>query len=1026
MSRTHFAVLRLFVAATVTALTISPAFAGWQITDRAELLSSPGHLQDIVASRDGMGGMLLAAVDQEPIPDRLIISRVDHTGTEVWGDNGVWLPINIEDEWNSWPVAVTHDGNGGGFFAFRAGRGTFELLRLAYVAADGTTQWIVSIDNLGVLAPGDSPRVQLVPTADGEVIVVFERTEPTLTLHSARVDASGTILWHGPVNLSWSVDTHYVARSDGQDGAIVGFFRDGVPDEIRLQRLQGSDGARLWGSDGALVWSGAMGSFEDVVRDASGGAYIVRSANGIAYAQHVSSAGSKLWPADLLVHDTQTAYLAWSSQPRICTDGAGGFILFHGVEDMYAQRVDASGTRLWGANGVTVATAVMIGLPRAIDADGTGGALVSYTTSWLISGTTYCRQVDAARIGALGAILWDEILDFCEYTSPGGVPDIQTWPETVFPFSDGSAGGGIFAWIVHDPDLAGDRWVWGQGIDATGNPPTPRLSYLLPDAAEPGQTGPYVILGDYLDLSLDWTLQKEDGLVSLPLTPDLLHSYQMLEGTATLSGLTRGAYHLIVQREGVAQDTLQYAAGIGFPLPCGDEGPLLAEPRDVRVEGSQRQAVYTSDGRLHVVWIEFDPMAPGYSLELAYRDDTWHRTESPYRTTAPLSDPTMARDDLDRLHIMFVEEVDPSQDLLVYLRIDPSGEISLVDRYDPGQEVHDPVVAVVDNGTVHVAFEQGAYPANQLWHWVHDGNSFLSGWRPTTAPGPHDPDLCAVGNALELVYVDDGGAFGLQQVQRARFETHWDAPQLLSFGVGASSPSVAYDGESRLLYAWVLDNEIINGIPPLVHTRLRVGEDLEPAHPRPGMTVQHLVSVAAAAPQQFLMLTTESEGGPNIGVFVREGNGRVFFPRVHANAGSDVGIARIAAQRGNLPVTAYWRGFDDPSLPLLALNCQRTATAAPNVAPIVDRSLRARPNPFNPGTVFVFELPRATTVELVVYDLRGRAVRHLHRGFLASGPQAIAWDGRDDRGAPVASAAYVARLDRGDGTVSVRKIALLK
>ena len=74
------------------------------------------------------------------------------------------------------------------------------------------------------------------------------------------------------------------------------------------------------------------------------------------------------------------------------------------------------------------------------------------------------------------------------------------------------------------------------------------------------------------------------------------------------------------------------------------------------------------------------------------------------------------------------------------------------------------------------------------------------------------------------------------------------------------------------------------------------------------------------------------------------------------------------------------------------------------------------PNPFNPATTIRYGLPRAARTSLRVYDLRGRLVRILVDGVQPAGPHAVDWDGRDDRGASVASGAYVYRLQAAGQT----------
>ena len=83
------------------------------------------------------------------------------------------------------------------------------------------------------------------------------------------------------------------------------------------------------------------------------------------------------------------------------------------------------------------------------------------------------------------------------------------------------------------------------------------------------------------------------------------------------------------------------------------------------------------------------------------------------------------------------------------------------------------------------------------------------------------------------------------------------------------------------------------------------------------------------------------------------------------------------------------------------------------------------PNPFNPRTEARFELAREGPVTLEVLDARGRRAALLLRQPLAAGLHTAVWDGRDDRGAPLASGAYPLRLV-ADGRVQTRVITMLR
>jgi hypothetical protein len=83
------------------------------------------------------------------------------------------------------------------------------------------------------------------------------------------------------------------------------------------------------------------------------------------------------------------------------------------------------------------------------------------------------------------------------------------------------------------------------------------------------------------------------------------------------------------------------------------------------------------------------------------------------------------------------------------------------------------------------------------------------------------------------------------------------------------------------------------------------------------------------------------------------------------------------------------------------------------------------PNPFNPKTSISFDLPRASAVELAVFDLKGRKVVTLVNQELDAGSYQLSWFGRDADDRQVASGIYFYRLTAG-GEVLTRKMTLLK
>ncbi len=86
----------------------------------------------------------------------------------------------------------------------------------------------------------------------------------------------------------------------------------------------------------------------------------------------------------------------------------------------------------------------------------------------------------------------------------------------------------------------------------------------------------------------------------------------------------------------------------------------------------------------------------------------------------------------------------------------------------------------------------------------------------------------------------------------------------------------------------------------------------------------------------------------------------------------------------------------------------------------------AWPNPFSGATTLPFGLREDAAVRLEIFDAAGRRVRTLFRGARGAGEYRVAWDGADDRGRPVASGVYFARLVAGVRARAVRKLVLVR
>jgi hypothetical protein len=225
-----------------------------------------------------------------------------------------------------------------------------------------------------------------------------------------------------------------------------------------------------------------------IIPDGAGGAVLCWKDQGIAcayptvYVQRVDSLGNLRWaenvlvsstlvsdesPAALLLDDEDAVIVTWRSNYDV---GA----------DICAQRIDASGARLWGSAGIVLDTDTeKEDDSPGIVPDGEGGAIIVWD-----SGRTDIMDIYAARVTPGGSILWGPT---CLHKPNDG--DYQGFSGEVNLVSDGE-GGAIATWWTFDgryvqriDNLGNLQWA----PDSTGKQlqvPTPHYEVrLVPDGA---------------------------------------------------------------------------------------------------------------------------------------------------------------------------------------------------------------------------------------------------------------------------------------------------------------------------------------------------------------------------------------------------------------------------------------------------------------------------------------------------------------------------------------------------------------
>lgn len=107
--------------------------------------------------------------------------------------------------------------------------------------------------------------------------------------------------------------------------------------------------------------------------------------------------------------------------------------------------------------------------------------------------------------------------------------------------------------------------------------------------------------------------------------------------------------------------------------------------------------------------------------------------------------------------------------------------------------------------------------------------------------------------------------------------------------------------------------------------------------------------------------------------------------------------------------------------PEFAIDAGETGDQVPAAACQLDQNY---PNPFNPSTTIAYRITVRSRVIVRVFDVSGKLMRTLIDGDRGPGVHAMEWDGRDSRGAAVASGIYFYRLQAGSYDETKRMVLL--
>ena len=396
------------------------------------------------------------------------------------------LPSPLKAQWSGDPTintavckqtdsqsgsCVVSDGSDGVIVAWLDTRDSKNRLYAQRLSGAGIPQWTAD----GILMcsyDGGKQDLTIVEDGSGGAIVAWRDyrndadypATPEGDIFAQRIDASGTVQWTAtgvPIcTANWD-QAFPAAVVDGSGGAIITWM-DGRTgnDHVYAQRVNGSGNVQ-WTANGiAICEQGYYDRYPEIASDGSGGAIITWSDQRVfgaydIYAQRINASGSVLWAAGGAVVCNSGGM---QDNPVIVMDDLGGAVIAwtdtrnsaSGESDIYAQRLNANGQPQWTTNGTVICTSPGYQFSPAIAMDGTGGAIITW-----YGYSTY--DIYAQRIHGNGNILWNS--NGVAICTNGGT---QRSPRIIADDFNGAV-------IVWEDDRNGNWDIYGMRIDGNGN-----------------------------------------------------------------------------------------------------------------------------------------------------------------------------------------------------------------------------------------------------------------------------------------------------------------------------------------------------------------------------------------------------------------------------------------------------------------------------------------------------------------------------------------------------------------------------
>lgn len=334
---------------------------------------------------DGSGGGIIIWMDgRNGIDYDIYAQRIDSMGNSLWEENG--KPICVKEDYQAFPFMVPDNCKGAITFWINISANWKCGINAQRFDSSGNILWNPEgITIRDTISFGVTFFSITSDNSNGAFIVWQDSIYDNWNIYAQRVDENGNLLWGEgiPICDTTGNQKYPIIASDNSGGIYV-FWEDnrsGTQWDLYGQRVDGN-GNILWAKNGILIDEEIVDSWgKQVVSDNTGCGIIVWtefSQNDTdIYAQRIDENGNKLW-GEYGIPVCDTNYSQY--YPQAIFDGNDVIITWQDElgENIFAQKIDLSGNIQWEKNGVLICGASELQVNQSLISDNSGGAIITW------------------------------------------------------------------------------------------------------------------------------------------------------------------------------------------------------------------------------------------------------------------------------------------------------------------------------------------------------------------------------------------------------------------------------------------------------------------------------------------------------------------------------------------------------------------------------------------------------------------------------------------------------------------------